>query len=266
MDAFTAVTEEDGVRMVAADVNGFTLADLRFPPGYAQSAFEPDLPYVAHVLDGSLAKTFPRRTVELSGGKSVTIPAGATHAARFGPEGARVLVVKLRSESSPLAGCLRRVAEKPAGALGWLACRLAGELHASDEAAPLAAEGLALELLAACARDGRPTRRSPAWLRSVEEILATELGGPARLGDLARRVGVHPTHLARTFRARHGLSVGEYSRRLRVRWAAAEIARTDVPLAAIAARAGFADQSHFTRLFARNLGTTPAQYRESTRR
>jgi AraC-like DNA-binding protein len=34
------------------------------------------------------------------------------------------------------------------------------------------------------------------------------------------------------------------------------------PLAEIAASAGFADQSHFTRVFRRQVGTTPARYRE----
>ena len=55
--------------------------------------------------------------------------------------------------------------------------------------------------------------------------------------------------------------VGEYGRRARIEWAAAQIAAGDRPLAEIAAEAGFADQSHFTRLFRRYLGTTPGRFR-----
>jgi AraC family transcriptional regulator len=77
-------------------------------------------------------------------------------------------------------------------------------------------------------------------------------------------VGVHPTHLGRVFRAHYGVSVGEYGRRFRLARAATELARTDMPVAVIATRAGFADQSHFTRLFKRYAGTTPARYREET--
>jgi AraC family transcriptional regulator len=66
------------------------------------------------------------------------------------------------------------------------------------------------------------------------------------------------------FRAHHGVSVGEYTRRLRLAWAAVELARTDTPLAVIATNAGLADQSHFTRLFRRHLGITPARYRAQT--
>ena len=84
------------------------------------------------------------------------------------------------------------------------------------------------------------------------------------LVELAGAVGVHPTHLARVFRAHYGVSVGEYGRRLKVERAAKEVARSDTPLNVIALRAGFADQSHFTRVFKRYVGTTPARFRAET--
>jgi AraC family transcriptional regulator len=265
---FAAVTEDDGVLVTSAAVNGFTLAELRFPPGYLQDAFEPDLPYIALVLDGGLVKTFHRRTMELDRSCGVTMPAGATHSARFGTKGARIAIVKPRSEAGAALGCFKRLAELRACGFVWLAWRLAAELHATDAAAPLAAEGFALELLAATSRETRTERRAsrpPVWLSAAEELLRTRLDEPIGLTELAKAVGVHPAHLARVFRARHGVSVGGYGRRLRLAWAAAEIARSDMSLAAIAARAGFADQSHFTRLFRAYVGTTPARYREATR-
>jgi AraC family transcriptional regulator len=263
---FATVTVEEGVGVTAADVNGFELAELRFPPNLAQATHEPELPYLALVLEGSLAKSFSARTIELDTGSGVIMPAGAAHGARFGPKGARVMIVKPKSASPPV-GCLDRLVELRARGFGWLAWRLAGELRASDAAAPLAAEGLALELLAATSRATRPDRqagRPPAWLASAEELLRTRLRDSIGLGELADAVGVHPTHLARVFRARHGLSVGEYGRRVRLAWAAGELARGDAPLGVIATEAGFADQSHFTRAFRRYAGTTPARYRAET--
>lgn len=251
---------------MSAEVNDLTLAELRFAPDLIQDTYEPELPYLALVLDGSLAKSFPARTIELQKASGLTMPAGAAHGARFGPNGARILIVKPKSESPP-AGCLDRLVELRGRAFSWLAWRLAGELRASDTAAPLAAEGLALELLAATSRETRthrPAGRAPAWLASAEEILRTRLRDSIGLGELADAVGVHPTHLARVFRARHGVSVGEYGRHLRLAWAAAEISRGDTPLGVIAAQAGFADQSHFTRAFRRYVGMTPARYRLET--
>jgi AraC family transcriptional regulator len=262
---FATVTEEEGVSVTSAEVNGFTLSELRFPGGYVQPPFEPELPYLAVVLEGALVKSFPGRALELGRAYAVAIPVGATHGARFGSDGARILIVRPRSASEPVAGCFDRVAELRGRELTWLAWRLAGELRASDAAAPLAAEGFALELLAATTREARPERsprRPPVWLRSAEELLRARLADRIGLGELAEAVGVHPTYLARAFHAHYGLSVGEYGRRLRLAWAAAELAGGEMPLAEIAASAGFADQSHFTRVFRRQVGTTPARYRE----
>jgi len=265
---FATVTEEEGVSVTSAEVNGFTLSELRFPESYVQAPFEPELPYLAVVLEGALVKSFPRRALELGRAYAVAIPVGATHGARFGSDGARILIVRPRSASDPVAGCFDRVAELRGRELTWLAWRLAGELRASDAAAPLAAEGFALELLAATTREARVERspgRPPAWLRTAEELLRARLTDRIGLGELAETVGVHPTYLARAFRTHYGLSVGEYGRRLRLAWAAAELARTDTPLAEIAAGSGFADQSHFTRVFRRQVGTTPARYRVQAR-
>lgn len=258
------VTDEDGVLARSADVNGLALAELQFSAGHVQRPFEPDLPYLAVVLAGRLEKTFRPRTIQLSAAGVVTMPAGATHGARFGREGARIVIVK----PNRAAACLERLVELRGRGLSLLAWRLAAELRASDAAAPLAAEGLALELLAATTRQTslqRPAGRPPAWLRAAEELLTARVDECVRLTELGEAVGVHPTHLARVFRAHFGVSVGEYGRRVRLARAAAELAETDLPLAVVAARAGFSDQSHFTRLFKLRVGATPARYRQQTR-
>jgi AraC family transcriptional regulator len=261
---FGTLSEEDGVLARSAEVNGFTLAELRFPADYVQQPFDPELPYLAFVLEGSLVKSFRSRTLSLGPARGLTMPVGATHGARFGPSGARIMIVKPNAMTSRIARYFDRLTELRGGGLRWLASRLAGELRASDAAAPLAAEGLALELLAGTRREARAWRRAipePTWLNAAEELLRTRLGDCVRLGELADLVGVHPVHLARAFRTRYGVSVGEYGRRLRLEWAAAEVARSDTPLALIAARAGFADQSHFTRVFKQHIGATPGAYR-----
>lgn len=262
-------SEEDGVQISSADVNGLHVAELRFPPRYVQAPFEPDAPYLAVVLDGALEKSFRLRTMSLGETDAVAMPAGARHSARFGSTGARIVVVLAKNRPDAVAGCLDRLVELRAQPFGWLAWRLAAELDGSDTAAPLAAEGLACELLAAASRGSRgeqPARRPPAWLSCAEELLHARIGDRIGLSELAHAVGVHPAHVARVFRARHGVSVGEYARRVRLAWAAAEIARGDTPLAAIAKEAGFADQSHFTRLFKRHVGMTPARYRAEAQR
>jgi AraC family transcriptional regulator len=266
---FAAVTEDDGVLVTSADVNGFTLSELRFPPDYLQEAFEPMRPYLALVLEGSMVKSFRARTMDFGGGSAFTMPAGLWHGARFGSTGATIVIVRPNSDATPLTEAFGRLVELRGRGFNWLAWKLAAELRASDSAAPLAAEGVALEILAATAREAAIDRRlgrPPIWLSSAEEYLRARIGAPVGLSELADAVGVNPAHLARVFRTRFGISVGEYGRRLRLDWAATQIARGDRPIAEIAAEAGFADQSHFTRLFKRHAGTTPGRYREEALR
>jgi AraC family transcriptional regulator len=86
------------------------------------------------------------------------------------------------------------------------------------------------------------------------------------LDEVARTAGVHPAHLARSFRCHFRCSAGEYVRRLRVEHACRELCRRDTPLAAVALEAGFGDQSHLTVVFKRHTGLTPAAYRKLYRK
>jgi AraC-like DNA-binding protein len=266
---FADVTEDDGVLVTSAEVNGLILSELRFPSQYLQPAFESESPYVALVLEGGVVKSFRTKTMDFGRGSAFTMPAGLWHAARFGPVGSTVVIIHPSSESTRLTDAFRRVAELRGRGFNWLAWRLAAELRTSDAAAPMAAEGLALEILAATSRETAVDRRlgrPPRWLSSAEELLRARIGDPVGLSELATAVGVDAGHLARVFRARFGVSVGEYGRRLRLDWTAAEIVRDDRPIAEIATAAGFADQSHFTRLFRRQFGTTPGRFRKEAQR
>ena len=49
--------------------------------------------------------------------------------------------------------------------------------------------------------------------------------------------------------------------RARVEYACKRLAESDLPLAELAAAAGFTDQSHFTKVFRLRMGLTPAVFR-----
>jgi len=259
---------EKGVGVTEAAVGGIGVTEFRFPSGYRQEPYDPERGYLAVVLEGRVEKSFARGPVSLRAGDVATIPASALHTAEFGANGARVVVVEPPGAGEQAYGGLLRELRVLAGCdLTALGERIVAELGAPDSAAPVAAEGLTLELVAAAARAGsRPGGRAcPAWLASVLELLHEAGGEPPGLGELAEAVGVDPSHLARVFRREHGVSVGTYLRRLRLDRAAARLARTSDPVARIAAEEGFADQSHFTRAFRRHTGVTPARYRRAFR-
>jgi AraC family transcriptional regulator len=86
------------------------------------------------------------------------------------------------------------------------------------------------------------------------------------LSDLATIAGVHPSHLARTFRRNHGCAIGDYVRQLRVERGAALLKEQHLSLAEVAIACGFHDQSHFTRVFRNAFGISPGRYASPARR
>jgi AraC family transcriptional regulator len=150
------------------------------------------------------------------------------------------------------------------GALVALAARLLDEFEHPDESTPLIIEGLTLELLGLCAREVRGGPAVPPWLRRVRDQLEERCPNAFTLAGLAAEAGVHPGYLAGAFRRHFGCTVGEYLRRQRVALACRHLTGSDTSLAEIALLAGFADQSHFTRTFKRQIGLTPAAYRKLT--
>jgi AraC family transcriptional regulator len=101
----------------------------------------------------------------------------------------------------------------------------------------------------------------PACLARLREWVDDDPAAPHRVHQLAASAGVHPVHLSRAFRRHYGITLSEHIRRRRLQHAAALVARGDASLAAAAARAGFADQSHFGRHLRARTGITPSRLR-----
>lgn len=259
-------------RFHSLDVGGFLVIDARFPPNVTLPMHIHERATMAVMIEGSFDCVFPGRSLDCQAATIHTEPAEAKHGNRMGTAGAHVVVIqpehRRADQLKPHTGALERIVHQPRSAALGLAWRLSRELHAPDTASPLAVEGLVLELLALLDRQrpqpGRPAR-PPAWLARARDVIHARFADRLRVADVAREVEVHPVHLARVFRVHHGMSLGAYVRRLRLDWAAVQLATSPESLSAIAARAGFTDQSHFTRAFRVHTGITPLRYRHNAR-
>ena len=195
-------------------------------------------------------------------------PPGTTHRDRFHTLRGRFLTIsitpeRLRSVSDHIA-LVREAVVLPGNRARKLAQRLAGELTCWHRASALIAEGLSLELVAeVAAKPARPERCPPLWLKQVRDLLRDQCTQTMSIADIAAAVQVHPVHLTRTFRRFFRSTPGEYLRTCRLEKAAVLLARTSKPLAQIALESGFADQSHFSKAFAHNFGSSPRHYRRN---
>ena len=122
-------------------------------------------------------------------------------------------------------------------------------------------------LLASACRHPRTAlgRKPPTWLRRATDLLRDRCTENVSLQEIAREIGVHPAHLARTFRQHHHCTAGDYQRRARIDRARHLLSMSDDPLVEIALALGYADQSHFTAAFKRQTGATPGAFRKASR-
>lgn len=180
------------------------------------------------------------------------------HDIRFSASGARCLLVEISDEDSR---ALRRMPRSSAFVTdAWLTV-LAGRLEAAlvQEPAVERAHDHLLELLAQLSRreTGRLGGPPPRWLLAARDRLADEWRLPPSADALALAAGVHRVHLVRSFRDHFGCTLRGYVRRRRVARAVALIRDARIPLARVAAEAGFSDQAHLTRSLQRAFGVTP---------
>jgi AraC family transcriptional regulator len=257
--------------------HGVATSSLDFGPFHATDAvYRADVrvPRHRHVrsgftltLSGRYVERF-RRQEEVAGVGSVLVkPAEALHSNRYGPSGCRCFLIGIDQEyvasHRKLAQAIEIVSLHERGAVPHIMMRMYREFRAGDAACRLLLEGLALELAAMVLRSAdRPPRVPPSWVRAVRDRLEASVGAPTpRFSELAAAAGVHPVHLSRAFRAAYGCAPGEYLRRLRIEHAQRLLVESRMPLAQVASSVGYYDQSHFTAVFRRETGTTPARYR-----
>lgn len=153
---------------------------------------------------------------------------------------------------------------------------LQDRLAAGAEAAPLAAEEAAIELvrelLAAEAEVRGRSRRRPVrtdtarsrreLVETVREILAIDPGRPWSLEEIVDRVLVSAAHLCRLFKEETGATIHQYLIQLRLREAAQAVLDGERDLSLLAVRLGFSSHSHFTETFRRAFGLPPRELRE----
>ncbi|MFH8610016.1 helix-turn-helix domain-containing protein [Streptomyces sp. NPDC018029] len=147
---------------------------------------------------------------------------------------------------------------------------VAGDLYAESAAA-----FLTVHLLTRHGRSSDPPphapSRSPSSSREdarVEAAIAMmrdRLAEPVTLAEIAGEVHLSVYHFVRVFKAATGVTPYRYLTRLRVEEAKRLLRGTDLPIARIAARCGFAGPGTLSATFLRQTGARPSDYRSGHR-
>jgi AraC family transcriptional regulator len=100
--------------------------------------------------------------------------------------------------------------------------------------------------------------------RQVRAHVRDNLAGTLSLPELAAVASLSRFHFSRVFRRTTGLTPHEFVLQERLDLARTLLRGSGLPLTVVAARCGFADQSHMTRVFRQRVGVTPARYRTAS--
>jgi AraC family transcriptional regulator len=262
--------EATPVRRVEA--GGFTVTEGIHRHGAELPWHHHETPTICFVLNGAFTELWRGGSIACTSSTLKITPAGERHWDRFNRGDVRGLLIEADDEQvaaiRPYSAVLDERESYQGGGLAGIGWRVYHEMQRMDPAAPLAIEGLLLELVATASRlreHNGVERGRPRWLEEARDRIHAELGSRPSLSGLAQSVGVHPVTLARAFRRAFGRTVGEYVRNLRIERAALQLAETELPLAEIALAAGFSDQSHFSNLFRQHTGLSPSKFRRVVR-
>ena len=214
---------------------------------------------------GSMFTGCGKAAVSLAPGSLVLVPAGCVHACNPLPEMAwsyQMLHLDaqwLRDHAPALDGDTARVRDCPV--LYAQFCAMNALLFSSGSAQEKDAALLAF--LGACASadaDALPSARKPVPLHLAPVLAALQTQPLASLQQLAQAAGISRYQLIRAFRAATGMTPHAYQLNAHINRARSSL-QAGAALAQVAHELGFADQSHFQRVFKAHAGITPGRYR-----
>ena len=243
---------------------GRRVNEVYYPAGERQDRHEHCVAALSFVASGRYGERIGRQDHSRLAATLVYHPAGEQHAVAFETD-VRIFSVELHGRS---AASLETSFQQRNDLIAWLGARLEREMSRTDSASSLAIAGIIDEMLVEGTR-GRALveeRRDARWLTKATQFLHDNFSATLSLDEIAQVAGVHSAHLSRVFRQKMGCTVGEYVRRLRFEFASQQLLSTERSLCEVAQDAGFADQSHFHRLFRSRMGVTPYTYRKLHRR
>ena len=250
---------------------GFKLTESLYQPKLRMPRHTHESASFSLVLQGAYTERCERKSRFCKPSTIVIHPPQESHSVDFEDTKSRILNIKINHQRYQQISEYSRVLNYPKSLLNsetiYLINRLYREFSRKDEVSSLAIEGLILEILAEISRKSSPEknslRKSPQWIKEVADFLQSNFAESFTLEEIAKIADVHAVHLARVFREKYGCTIGEYVRKLRIEFACRQISNKDIPISEIALSAGFADQSHFARIFKSQLGMTPTEFRKN---
>ncbi|HET6655944.1 MAG TPA: AraC family transcriptional regulator [Gammaproteobacteria bacterium] len=256
------------------ETQGFSVLPHQYRPHQRMGRHRHPEAYICLVTEGGFLDTGLPNAMAADAGSVLLRPRNDEHTTACGEAGASCLKIELRpgwlAEDDLRALFHDRLTLSSAGLalLGQKIDRLMRVYPTQHNGTALKTrlelESTVIDLLAHLVR---PSTRGgngsyDNWLETLRQAIIDDPFRQWTATTLAMRTGRHPVHISRAFRERYGEPVGSFFRRQRLERCRELVANGNVALVDVAAEAGYADQSHFTRAYKQAFGVTPGQERE----
>ncbi|HET7206379.1 MAG TPA: helix-turn-helix transcriptional regulator [Terriglobales bacterium] len=240
----------------------FRIIEKSYSADAALALHEHETAYVSFLLAGAYVEVTQHEERNCSAGTVIWHPRAEAHADRFHSGGGHMLDLEidpawLEDAAQELKPVLR--ARMFRGGLPYsLGLRMYREL--SDDSYRV--QDVVTELLGFFFT-GPSESNPPDWFNRALRICNDMEEQQVSLASLALAVGVHPVHVARSFRRFQGYTFGDHLTKIRIRKAFELLLNSKRPIVEVAYACGFADHAHLCRVFKHSTGLTPSAFRES---
>lgn len=246
-------------------IGSFVFVNHHYPKLTERAGHSHPWLHLTMVRQGHYCRKLGRRTDNYQAGSLTFLQTNDGHTDSYAP-GSKCLHVVIPSEVERRLtrdfGIQGTVGQISPSLSARFSVALQREFRYADPQSPLIVEALLLDLVSRhlnCIRDRSSAR--PRWLGLLLDYLDETFEQEWSLKNIAAEMGVHPVYLCRTFSEHFHCTLGEYIRKQRVLRGWQLLGIGDGTLAEIASQSGFADQSHFTRVFKNQFGITPGESR-----
>jgi AraC family transcriptional regulator len=242
-------------------IGAFRIVEKSYSADTVLALHKHETAYVSFLLAGTYVEVSEQEERSCSSGTVIWHPRTEAHADQFHSGGGHLLDLEINpawlgdaaQELKPVSrACVFRD-----GLPYALGLRMYRELSADSRTV----EDVATELLGFFFTGPRD-RRPPAWFNRALEVCRETEEDKMSLANLALAVGVHPVHLARSFRRFLGCTFGDHLAKIRIR-KAFELLNSKRPIVDVAYACGFADHAHLCRVFKKSTGLTPSAFRST---
>lgn len=258
-DAFSRAEAASGIRILD---HGLAQLDGEWNHRHVRPSYS----RLYYILSGGGFVETERETVALCAGRTYFIPAGLT--LRYGcPDAMRQLYFHVSvhaPDGYDLFGRLDRILESDDSPGALEADYASGQLL-RETLARCRVEADVARFAIRAGLDRALSENRSAFLDSVFACISENLRASLTIAEVARRLSMSESALAKRFRREFGAPLGRYIDEMVLQDVIRRLSATEESVGAIAEAMGFCDPFYLSRFFSERVGMSPSAYRAHQR-